>query len=273
VGGVPGKDGLLAVQPLHDRGLLLVDPRTGAEHRVCPAVGGCQLLYNPRWSAGGQLIGTAENGGGVLLLYPDGTCMNCAAGSGIVTAFTRDPASFDVVTGGGLFTRGIDGVRQGKRADGALSDAAWSSTGELATVAGGQLWTGRPGRLHHLTAGSSPSWSPSGSSIVVDERGWVTLIDVRDHSRRRLVRGSAAAWSPSGRWIAFISPAGRLRLIEADGGNERTIGNVRGASVDWQPIAPHPGCVTPAGSVIVTSSPVAVVTKRSFPATAISMSL
>lgn len=263
----PGRDGLLAVQPLHGGGLLLVDPRSGAAQRLCPDTGSCPLLYEPRWSADGQVIGTAEAGLGVALLYPDGTCMNCAAGPGIATAFTRHPGVVDVVTGGGLFERGIDGVRDGRIAPGPLTDAAWSSTGRLATVADGQLWTGRPGSMHRIAVASSPSWSPSGSALAVDEHGWITVIDVRDSSQRRLVRGSAPAWSPDGRSIAFISRAGRLSLIQVHGTKTRTLDNVRGTTVDWQPIAPSSGCVAPAGSTTVASSPAAVVTKRSFPST------
>ena len=256
----PGRDGLLAVEPSTGPGLVLVNSRGGQERRICTDRSRCGSPKRPRWSSDGRVIAfgspTAE------LIYSDGSCLNCQIGRGGSPSFSSDPALVTFVAGGKLAEAGIDGIGKGTIAGGGVSDAAWSAGGLLAIVRSGHVWVGRRNRLRLIAAGSAPSWSPDGSQIAIQRRGWVLVVHVRDHSIRRLVRGLAPSWSPDGKSIAFIGTAHHVLVISASGGHARQVGRVRGVAVDWQPVPKHAAasCETPPGSKAIASSPGAVVT-------------
>jgi hypothetical protein len=262
----PGGDGLLAVQPVRGPGVVLVNSRGGRERRVCVGGGACGVVMGPRWSPDGRVIGVSSRRiGGVALVYPDGSCLDCEAIAGSGPAFTANPAVVTVVSGGQLREYGSDGVPRATLFSGGVSDAVWSSRGELAVVRSSGVWVGAPGRLRSLGRGDSPSWSPDGSRAVIDRRGWVTVVGVDHRFARRVAKGSAPAWSPDGRSIAFIAAGHELSVVSAAGGRVRRVGRVQGVAVDWQPIpvGPVAGCLTPPGSTTIASSGTAVVSSDS----------
>ena len=80
---------------------------------------------------------------------------------------------------------------------------------------------GLGGRL--LAAGSSPSWSPNGKSIVYCHGDELQILDIENGRSRRLVSsGRTPAWSPGdGRYVAFVrgeGEAGEVCVCEAAGG-------------------------------------------------------
>jgi hypothetical protein len=262
----PGGDGLLAVQPARGPGVLLVDASTGRQRRLCAGHSPCAIARRPRWSSDGRSLALSPNGRGrVSLVYPDGSCQDCAAIGGTDAAFTADPAVVGVITGGRLREYGSDGIRESGFIATGISAAVWSAAGRLAVARGGRVWTGRPGRLRPLGVGSDPSWSPGGAWLAIVRRGWITLVGVRSERARRLVRGTAPAWSPNGTSVAFIAPGGALSIAAVSSGRARRVGQVRGAAVDWQPIPVQSpaGCVAPPGSTTIASSSTAVVSRRS----------
>lgn len=282
----PGRDGLLAVQPLKGHGVVLVSPNGRGERRVCPRPSSgprpCSLV-RPEWSPDGQTLAvgvppsrTARYGplaASVSVIYPDGSCLACqfSNGVGLVdAAFTSSPTLLTAVVPpegrgapGELDTFGLDGVARTSPAlaRGAISGPVWSSRGELAVVRGGWIWVGSPHSLHRLARGNAPSWSPDGSRIVFDRKGWLMVRRLQARTARRLVRGSAPAWSPDARWIAFFDPNNRLSVVRASGAHVRRVGRVRGRTVDWQPLpAKQPAaCLTPPGTTVLASSDTAIV--------------
>lgn len=269
----PGRDGLLAVQPLKGSGIVLVEANGRRERRVCatPATGAASCsLVRPQWSPDGQKLAVAAPSpgfeGSVDVIYPDGSCLNCQmVFEGLRdVAFTSDPT---LLTGwqGGLIEFGIDGTPKSfPRAfrDTRVSDLVGSSRGELALVRRGWIWAGRPGKLRRLTRGSAPSWSPDGRRIVFARRGWLMIVVVRGRRVRRLVRGTAPAWSPDGRWIAFFDGHHRLSVVQAKRGRVRRVGRVTGRTVDWQPLPARPPavCLAPPGSTVAASGDTATIT-------------
>lgn len=268
----PGGDGLLVVQPFAGRGLLLVDSHTGLVRRICPDGFQCDFARMPRWSPDGRALAfaafaSASNGRiypeGISLIYPDGSCLACSLPAGSSSpAFTSDPALVSAVAGGSLLEAGIDGVHKATIVRGGVSDAVWSARGDLAIVRSGRVWAGHAGHLRLVGRGDSPSWSPDGSRLALVRKGWILIFQRRTRFIRPLIRGTAPAWSPDGRSIAFIDAGHRLSVVAAAGGRPRRVGNVRGKSVDWQPLPRRPvaGCATPPGSEVLVSSPTAIVT-------------
>lgn len=266
----PGRDGLLAVQPTSGSGFLIVNPGDGSERRACGG-GGCDLFgspkwSSPRWSPDGRAL-AVTSGGLVSLVYPDGSCLDCASIPGGRPAFTTNPAVVTVVSGGRLLEYGSDGILDATLVGGGVTDAVWSSREELAVVRAHQIWVGSAGSLRSLGAGASPSWSPDGSELAIVRQGRVTVIGVRHRLARRLAAGTAPSWSPDGSSIAFIAARDRVSIVPAAGGRARTVGHVRGMAVDWQPIpvGTIAGCIAPPGSSTLVSSQLAMVTSRSTP--------
>lgn len=277
----PGRDGLLAVQPLTGPGIVLINANGRAARRLCaePAdvcsVPSPGRLVRPQWSpdGGALMIGkralAEDPNEGFEVIYPDGSCLDCLEPfDGWADAvFTSNPTLLTAVTvppdnRAALVEYGVDGLRRSVLLSGAVSDPVWSSRGELALVRGGWIWVGSPRTLRRVARGSAPSWSPDGSQIVFDRRGWLMLGAVHGRSFRRLVRGSAPAWSPGGRSIAFFDRRHRLSLVPAAGGRVHKVGGVAGLTVDWQPLpaTPPARCLTPPGSTVVASSDSAIIT-------------
>jgi dipeptidyl aminopeptidase/acylaminoacyl peptidase len=234
----PGRNGLLAVAPLRGAGVLLVKPGAGSERRICAGGPGCRLTRSPRWSSDGQALAFSSSyGGGVSIMYSDGSCLDCQPFTAVRPAFTVNRTLLTAVNDGRLFEYRSDGLAKKELLGGGVSDAVWSAQGHLAVVRHGRVLAGPLGRLRSLGTGSSPSWSPRGSELAVVRGGWVRVLGVTHRFTRRLVKGSAPAWSPNGTSIAFIAAGYRLSVIPARGGRVRGVGHVLGSAVDWQPIA------------------------------------
>lgn len=266
----PGRDGLLAVQPLSGTGIVLVKADGSGERRLCPPASDgfwCRLV-RPQWSPDGRWFVAFNRAGATdWVIYPDGSCLDSVCrgfDGGFDPAFMNDSTVLTAVgrQQGSLVESGVDGLAQGVLLSGAMSAPVWSSHGNLAVVRGGWIWVGTPRRLHRFVRGSSPSWSPDGRRIVFVRSGWLMIGQVRGRSLRGLVRGAAPAWSPDGKWVAFFDRRHRLSIVRPTGGRVRRIGRLTGRTVDWQPlpVKPPTGCPTPPGSRVIASSDSAIVT-------------
>jgi hypothetical protein len=127
--------------------------------------------------------------------------------------------------------------------------AAWSpDCSRLAFSADGEIWTMKPsGRVHVLSGGFEPDWSPDGRTLVF----WRYDVDAAVGSRvfainadgtgdRPVREGASPAWSPDGRRIVFARRGG-LATMNADGSDVRTVTVTdhmahRHGAPDWQPL-------------------------------------
>jgi hypothetical protein len=277
----PGRNGLLAVQPLSGPGIVLVSANGRGERRVCAALAdSCApfgiRLVRPRWAPdGGSLVINEMEGsfnvGPFEVIYPGGSCLECHEfflGGWADGAYTGNPTLLTAVTDvalggtGALVEYGVDGPARRVLLTGAISDPVWSSRGQLALVRDGWIWAGSQGRLRRVARGGAPSWSPDGRQIAFVRSGWVRIGAVHGRSFRRLLRGAAPAWSPDGSWIALFDRHHRLSVVPAGRGKVRRIGDVTGSTVDWQPLPAKPParCLTPPGSSVIASSDTAIIT-------------
>jgi hypothetical protein len=264
IASFPGRNGLLAVGPVRGPGVALVSEQGISKAVLCGVGAACRGRYIARWSADGRSLALSAAAGqsGVLLMYPDGSCLACFGVGGTDAVFTRRASVLSVLRGGSVVTLGADGLQESAPVARGVSDAVWSATGKLAAVRDGWVWAGRPGALRRLLQGGSPSWSPRGTELVVGVGGWVVIVAANGKRVRRLVRGSAPVWSPDGHLIAFFTPSHRLSLIPVIGGHAHVVAGVRGDVVDWQPVprAPAHGCVAPPRSRVMAQSATGVVT-------------
>ncbi|MHB1567570.1 MAG: hypothetical protein ACYCXW_01930 [Solirubrobacteraceae bacterium] len=247
----PGRDGLLAVQPVRGGGVILVNSRGARPRRVCIEAFVCSSLRSLTWSPDGRVLAGVSSPREVMLFYSDGSCLNCSIGGSSDPAFTANSSVLTVLSGDhALVQDGIDGIRQTVVLAGRVSDAVWSAQGELAVVRSGRVWVGSPSALRLLATGDSPSWSPDGSRVAIEHGGWLYVTSVRGHSIRRLARGSAPAWSPNGRSLAYIAAHHALRIISLATHRSRRVGRVAGLAVAWQPVPSHSpaGCPVPPGA-------------------------
>ena len=282
----PGANGLLAIQPVSGGGLTLVNPDGTGEHTICTSAV-CGAPSDPAWSADGQELAFVDtNAANVRIVYPDGTCLNCAglhfmgnAGSccappPAVTTVAFAPTGLVGVglRTGAVNTEGVDDT--GGQADVIAHTAGsptWSAGGRIAIVKKVRRRpnvfltdaTGRHVRRLTRDGASGPSWAPSGRSLAVVHAGFVEIVDLKGRVVRKLARGSSPTFSPDGRQVAFVGAGHQLFVIPVGGGNARPVGSVTGVHVDWQP-APSavPPCQAPPGSHTVMSSPDAVLTAR-----------
>jgi hypothetical protein len=207
-------------------------------------------------------------GPAVRLVGTDGSCENCRFGVADNPAFLPGGTVVTFARGASIAEDGIDGIRRATVATSAtgLTDAVWSAQGRVAVVSRGRVLIGQPDRLRSIGPGGSPSWSPTGSTLAIVRRGWITIVHVSNDGVRRLVRGSAPAFSPDARWVAFFDPGHRLKLIGSRGGRARAVRRVTGRALDWQPIPrAAPACVPPPGAMVIARSSQAIVTAETGP--------
>ncbi len=244
-GAFPGRNGLLAAEPVTGGGLVLLTPSGTGIRRICGDATLCAVPAHPRWSPNGLAIAFAGSASRPGIVAPDGSCLWCMLGPALTTVhgrapeFTADGQSITLTgASGGVWRATLSSSVTSRALRGGASDVAWSSTGELAIVRGGTIWLrarGRSTSLHRLVAGTGPSFSPEGSELAIAHAGWISITAVRGGTLRRLVRGSAPAWSPDGREIAYIARDGGLRIFSVRSHRSRSLG-IQARSVDWQPI-------------------------------------
>jgi Tol biopolymer transport system component len=274
----PGRNGILAVQGVSGIGIEYVQP-TGAVVRVlCSQTLLCGNAQEARWSPDGRnLVFVDAATARIEVVSSNDTCMWCLLGRPLTTlrgsrpAFAPDGQSVSFAGSSpasppGLWQTGLSSTSNRSVIQGPLSDAVWSSTGELAIVRRGAVWvrtSGRRAALRRMVSGTSPSWSPGGSKLALSRGGWITVIDLKRAHLRRVAPGAAPAWSPDGTQIAYIGSDQILRIVPAGGGRPRSLG-AQARSVDWQPLPRRStrGCPLPAGSKVLVARAEGVISSR-----------
>jgi len=133
--------------------------------------------------------------------------------------------------------RGVFYAHPALSPDGGL--LAYEDRGQISIV-------GTDGRGNRrLTSGSSPDWSPDGSTLVfAGARGIVVqqLSGSRHEVVHRGARGSRPVWSPDGRWIAYLSYEGSRRkknglyVVQPNGRHRHLVGPAA-TTFAWSPDA------------------------------------
>ncbi len=106
-----------------------------------------------------------------------------------------------------------------------------SALGRVAYVRGGDIWAqelpdGRARRLTTDGRNSAPSWSPSGRWLSFYSEQALCTIEVDEGHElcvSTLGQPVQAIWSPVEDRLAYISPEGRLVIVEPDGTTWRTV--------------------------------------------------
>ena len=294
----PGRNGLLVVQPVNGRGLLLVGEGGVHPRQICVVKRLCDRAIDPVWSPDGSEIAfDSPRRLGPAVIYPDGSCLACPIpDNGLLETGVGpwDPSGgLGFLPDGRLVTsvddtfspRGTVKLKTVRRVEAIKTDGlglhlfrvprswrqlAWSSTGRLAAVRSVRRMSEvfvvdpRAGSGRRLTRedASAPSWSPDGRRLAVVHDGWVELVGSSGGRPRRLTRGRAPAWAPDGKQLAFVGARDRLFVIAARGGRPRPVGHIRAVRVDWQPVTRKPPspCQAPAGSSLAAASPDAMIT-------------
>ncbi len=266
----PGRNGVLAVQPLGGAGLILIDAHGKHRQLVCTDETVCGRPATPRFSPDGREIAFADTRThSPLVLATDGTCLWCLLGNrltsltGSTPAFTASGLALTLSAKSGLWQTPLAPGATHEVASGKVSGAVWSSTGALAFASAGAVWLSPHGDVpHRLIAGSAPNFAPGGQRLTFVHDGWIWVMKLPHGKPRRLARGTTPTYSPDGHSIAFIGHGGHIYVVRQGGGRPRLVPGVRGRALDWQPVPGHlpARCAVPAGSSVVARSAEAVVT-------------
>lgn len=266
----PGRNGVLAVVPLHGNGLILATAAGAGARRICTDPALCGRPGVPRFAPDGQDIVFDAGGGRPVVVAADGTCMWCLLGAPLSHGHAAWPAfrpsgqEISLTVGGVLVRQPLlAGVPRDLHLAGA--EAVWSGTGALAFAHDGAVWVRGPGTAtpRRMSTGDSPSFAPDGKRVAFSHRGSIWLMATAPGSRpRRLAAGGAPAFSPDGRRVAFIARGGVVEIIAARGGRPRRVPGLRGRGLDWQPRPAHASasCRPGAGRGLLASTPQAVIT-------------
>jgi Tol biopolymer transport system component len=101
-----------------------------------------------------------------------------------------------------------------------------------------------------IAAGSSPSWSPDGQTLVyvgaIDKRSELFVVNVDNPAPRQLTHSTVGvadpAWSPDGKHIAYVSfdsGHNEIYLIDPDGGDAKRLTTNYGSAPAWTPDSSH----------------------------------
>lgn len=115
----PGRNGVLAVRPLHGTGIVLVGRSGRGGRRICTKVSVCGDPGRPQFSPDGRSILFA--GPAVRLVGTDGICQNCRFGVAAAPAFRGDGTLVTFASGVSLLEDGIDGIRRGRWSGGSAA--------------------------------------------------------------------------------------------------------------------------------------------------------
>lgn len=268
----PGRNGLLAIQPLHGTGIDELRPDGKFVIQICE-LAWCDAATQPRWSPDGRSLAFVDaSSSRVGVVAADGTCLWCLLGPplsslrGTSPAFTAKGQNLTVANASsGVWRIPLAGGTVRSVTSGA--QAEWSSAGELALVRRGAVWLrgrGRRARFHRLTRGTQPNWSPDGEEVAVVRRGWIWIVPTRGGHAHRLVAGHGPAWSPDGRQIAYIARGHWVRIVTVRSGRSRRL-RAQGRALDWQPLPRHltRSCSVPPGWILTARSGQAVVASTS----------
>lgn len=206
---------------------------------------GCTSLWSP---AGRRIAFSGFGGDPMVVSNADGTGAvtlptgRAAAWSPDATQLAYNTIPPATGAGFGLFSVPAAGGPATKLADD-VSEAAWSTLGRIAFVAGGGIYSvaedGSDKRLIDQASGLRRSdliWSPDGAKLAYLEYGLTrwgpgpsTLIVVGATGEGRIavwrdepLRGDAPAWSPTGGELAVATQEG-LVVAKADGSGLKTI--------------------------------------------------
>jgi WD40 repeat protein len=85
-------------------------------------------------------------------------------------------------------------------------------------------------RIHRLSYGADPSWSPDGRSLALLDNHvlWIAR-NGRFHTVSSGVNDYA--WSPSGKWLAIAAP--QLEIIRTDGSGRRPLSDSTPGKISW----------------------------------------
>jgi Tol biopolymer transport system component len=210
----------------------------------------------PSWSPDGASIAfSAEKGSrrGIWAVRPDGTRLRFLASGGFGPLWSprgdrivfSDGFRIAVVPAAGgavrLLTRGSNDTSPAWSPDGRTIAFVRSDTnGDSQSL---QLVPARGGRSRRLfggtrdvTMGRDPQWSPSGRSILLEAKGGVYVVRVRQRRARRLRRrGDWPSWSADGHRIAF-TVGSAIYVMNAGGSHVRRVRTERGLEFSEGPV-------------------------------------
>ncbi len=215
---------------------------------------GSKIAYS-HWSDGaGQIEVMAPDGSGSQPIGPTDAWAPAWSPDGSMIAFA-DAARNDlyVMDAGGRNPRLLvaESSAWGE-------SATWSPDCSRIAFSADGLWTMRPdGRVHIVSGGYGPDWSPDGRKLVYWRYGDgdgpafrldLFVVNADGSGERHLRSGVYPAWSPDGTRIVFARRGG-LATMNADGSDVRTV-TVTDSTThwhglpDWQPLieaAPRAG--------------------------------